>query len=255
MVSAPVEGADVVRGTAEAVYQGFSNANSEVRSESFSEACSRLGISEQKLALIHNQLLVQIYVIFFAGLAALTIFINTMLIGSGVMVALAALAGSLACFSNAAQASLQAYRVRTHKLCNVTEWIGMPSEWLPSRLPITGKINLGDSRLDPGMHRMAVVRSKKYFIAAAVVSLCSLPAFLSDSGSILRVEYGAIGFCLAFLVVGSRYSILALQSYERKEVDFTYWLKCPGMWWPPTPQVKRSSKSKDKTDSDKAQDA
>lgn len=231
MYAGPAEGADVVKSSANAVIESFSKTNVE-RNESFDEACERLGVGEDEIPLIHNQLMLQTYVSFFVGVVALIFIVAAFVAGSMMLVKLVALGAAMASFGNAVQASVQCFRVRSRSLVDFADWCASPDNWVPRKIGANSPIADGDSRRDKKFYVRCVGRARKYYFVGLATLVVSLPGFYLDALMIDRLHYTTTFLGFVFIALAVNNAIVAMQCAKRCELDFISWLSSPEFWFP-----------------------
>jgi hypothetical protein len=233
-------GAVVVQSTASSIVDGFHKSMESSRNETFEAACDRFGILPHDLPLIHNQLLLQIYLSFYMSIAAFAFWGNFMISGTGIMIKLASFSIGMACLSNAFQSSLQAFRVRNLSLGGTSTWLNSPGEWFPSRILNTLEIAVDDSRLDIQTASLSATRSRRYFLFSAIISAATLPLYLtSDKSTIPGLSLLAIFFSFLFLIFAIKNSFFVMQFHSRTVCDLLAWFLTPKAWIPNRIEIKR----------------
>ena len=200
------------------------------RRESFGDAMGRLGMTEQSLGLIHNQLVLQVYVCAFFASAAFAFALGHLL-RDAALAGLAAAALGGAALANAAQASIRAYSIRARRLGVAGEWLVSPGEWFASRIDGYVPMTLDDPRRDPLIIERKASWARRAFWAAlsgalvAVVPELRVPALLVAALSFVLFLHGA------FEVFRRRLGA---------ECDLLCFVESPRAWWPSAGSATRS---------------
>lgn len=231
-VASSRQGGRVIGGSVSALATATRQSMQPPRQENFEHAIARLGLDPEMLPVIHNQLLIQMYLAFFVGVAGLTSFLNLLFLGrasSGVIALLIAMAGLF----RAAQSSMQAFFIRRRQLGLVQEWLRSPSEWFPSRLP--GGVDMAPN--DPLRDPVIVTRLARRVHRNVVIGLSFAVLFgvlWSSFHSFNMMGWSMISVTLAvlFVLLAARDSF---EVYKRRKgivCDLHPWLTQPSTWIP-----------------------
>lgn len=214
------------------------------RVESFSQAMKRLGIKEAKLPLIHNQILLQLYLTFFLAIVAFTVALQFIIQAMWMPAMLASMVG-LTCLANFAQSSIRAYQVRNQRLGAASQWLTEPGQWLPARMANLERMENGDPLRHPLLLNNYSSKARFHmFIAAFFLGLGLCLYFISFR--LVPMAFVALCFLLsiAFVVYGSWFSFEVFRRRKALHCDMLFWLSTPSAWVPllTRPTVKSNAK-------------
>ena len=231
-VTNTMRGANVIRTASGNLRQGTKDLLKPGRVESFSQAMQRLKIDEAELPLIHNQILLQVYLTLFLGVIGMTIAACFLVVGSFVPAALAC-AVSASCLANCAQSSIRAFQVRRRALGKASEWISMPGEWIPSRMPGVRAMQRNDPLRNPEVVEQLATRARKFMFLGAMALGLGVGAHLIGIKT-LPVAWVAMCYFLAaaLTVNGGRYSFEVFKRRAGLHSDLLHWLESPLAWIP-----------------------
>lgn len=202
------------------------------RVETFSQAMERLQIDSNNLALIHNQILLQVYLTFFLSFASFVIFIQFIFRGMWVPGVLSLII-SLTCFVNFAQSSIRTYQVRHKKLGAASDWLGSFSEWIPKRMTNLVPMDKSDPLRHPVLLNSFVSKAKFYMFLGFAFFGCAVGIHLASFGSVPPALLGALYlFSVSFVIYGGRFSFEVFRRSKGVQSDLLYWLISPGSWIP-----------------------
>lgn len=215
------------------------------RYESFDAAMERLGVRPEELPIIHNQLVLQVYLAFFVGCIALASTGNLAFQEAYLASAVAFLIGCAA-LTKAVQSSMQCHFIRERRLGIARQWWARASDWFPDRIAGCVVMQANDPLRDPRAVNAMVRNSRRHFFFGVIVlapGLLSYFAFGSWGWPLVSVTSAVV-----FALLGAS---LSFEVYKRREgvvCDLYPWLSTPGAWVPkvqPAQQARSAGKASD----------
>jgi hypothetical protein len=199
------------------------------RFETFDQAMSRLGIEEEQLPIIHNQMVLQLYLTFFVGIASLTSGVN-LVVQDNLFAAIIAALIAVASMTKTVQSSMQCEFIRQRRLGIGAMWWSRPSIWFPARMEGTIPMAANDPMRDPKLVRNLAVSSQLQFkLAAASVAmgLGAYAVFMSMGWPLITM-----GAAMVFLMKGANLSFEVYKRRQGHHCDLYPWLMTPSSWIP-----------------------
>lgn len=226
-------GADVVSTGLGSITESSRNIAFSGRIESFDNAMQRLCLADSDLPLIHNQIVLQTYLSFFIGLAAMTMaamyVITTPFWGSGLLCGVVAITA----FVYFVQSSSQALQIRERRLGLLGEFILSPSQWFPSRMANLRQMQKNDPlRLASVVEPMASIARKRMGMGLVFLTLSVL--FKLTDWEMYTGPWGTLflAFSLVFLLLGASLSFNVFRRRCALHCDVIPWLFSPSEWIP-----------------------
>lgn len=210
------------------------------RYESFSQAMARLGVTDDQLPIVHNQLLLQLYLTFFVSIAAFTSCANLILNGAILASIVAGMIG-IASLTKTVQSSMQCEFIRERKLGLARQWWQKPSVWLPNRMAGVIPIPMGDPLRDPKIVAGMVKGSRRRFLVSGLVltfAVCSHFVFNSWGWPLL-----ALGGAIVFAMMAANDSFEIFKRRQGHVCDLYPWLISPKDWVPSNSPPKSLTKT------------
>ena len=202
------------------------------RVETFSQAMKRLEINEANLPLIHNQILLQIYLTFLLASFSLIISIYFLVLQNWAS-ALLSLIVSLTCIANFSQSSIRAYQVRHRQLGAASQWFSNPAQWFPSRLKNVVPMQEGDPLRHPVIVNQYVSKAIFFMMTGAVFFGLGVGLYFADFRGVPMAPVALCFFlAAAFNGYGCRFSFEVFRRRKGLYCDILLWLITPEAWVP-----------------------
>lgn len=229
------------------------------RVETFGVAIGRLGIQEDELPLIHNQIILQAYAALVVGVVSLMLGLHYLSNALGAAGALALVIG-VTSFFLFAQSSTQALQIRKQELGLFGSWLSSPAEWFPSRVPILRRMSRADPLRHPNNVRPLAARARRLmFVASGLLGLGigMHVASVDLAGGPWGILLGCIG--VALLLPGARASFEVYRRREGLHCDVGAWMLSAKDWIPSvmdprTEDLLNAANSKSKVSAEPAND-
>lgn len=196
-------------------------------------AMKRLKVDKEDIPLIHNQIVVQVYLAFFIGVIALAMGVKHYLLGSQVSAFGLAFVIGLTSIFYAVQSSVQSFQIREMKLNQLSEWFFKISEWFPSRIPGLVRMTKRDPLRAPKIIESMVQRSRLAYYFGFAFGLVAIVLIFTDialNNNAWSVLLAA--FAIILLMVATRNSFEAFRRREGIHCDLGLWLNTPKDWFP-----------------------
>lgn len=203
------------------------------RVETFDKAMQRMSVDPSDLPLIHNQIVSQSYISFFAGLIAFAMsafyWMAGNLIGSALLCTVVGVTSLFYFF----QSSAQALQIRRKKLGLLTTLLLSPSEWFASRmLNLRAMTDTDPLRLASVVEPMAKKSQFRYgfallfFIAGVFFKVTDLEAHYGPWGILF------LAIACVFTLIATTASFEVFRRREGLHCDVALWFFSPLSWVP-----------------------
>lgn len=215
----------------------FSKANRKVlgnkRQETFEEAQGRIGVVQNDLPLINNQIALQAYVCLFVSVICFLMSIRFLMINSDTSSAMmSGLIGTLGLVFFT-QSSIHSYQIREKKLGLFQQWIFSPQVWLPKRMGGLKKMDSTDPLRKPEVINSLVKKARFYFYGFLGFIGISIGLFFAVENTIETPWWTPfVLFAVVFFISGSRNSFEVYKRREAIHSDVGLWIISPWEWIP-----------------------
>lgn len=229
LASTTRSGGAVIKDGVRIITDATQNSIKPARQESFEQAMQRLGVSEKYLPIIHNQLLVQIYLTFFMAIIAVTSGVN-LIFNNSLMPATIAFLIAFASVAKAIQSSIQCEFIRQKKLGIHSQWWKKPSIWFPDRMDAVVPMKEDDPLRSPqSVNELVGAARKNFMFAAAMGLLCIVVYFIFSS---IGLTLLTLTVMTILLVIASNISFEIFKRRKGYECDPYPWIIEPKSWVP-----------------------
>ena len=169
LIGNALKGGSLIAGGVSAWTEATKKALEPGRIETFDTAMSRLGVSEEALPIIHNQMALQVYLTFFVTCIAFASTVNLAIRG-GLFPALVAFFIGSAALAKMIQSSIQCEFIRERRLGIGRQWLAKPGVWLPDRLKGLMVMSSNDPLREPGIVNAMARNARAHFWYATIMS-------------------------------------------------------------------------------------
>lgn len=228
-----VRGASNITNGASSISQATKNVLLNARVETFEVAMERLGLTNSNLPLIHNQIVLQVYLLFFLSLVATTLGVVYMVNGSNLSAGMLASVIAVSCVVFFSQNSLQAFQIRKKKLNLLSEWLASPAQWLPSRMDGLESMMRSDPLRAPEIIAGLVKSARKKLFSAALLLGIGIGIELGVEANLAQ-EWPKLFYMLggALTLTGANVSFEVFKRRMGVYCDVALWILTPTAWIP-----------------------
>lgn len=243
-INSTMRGAAVISSAGAEFKKETKNILQPGRVETFAQAMDRLDVNSKDLPLIHNQILLQVYLTLSLAVIALCIGLQFFVRGVWVSGILSFIIG-LTCLANFSQSSIRAYQVRHKKLGAANEWFSNPGEWLPSRMGGLVDMDRTDPLRHPVLVNSLVGKARLFMFLGAMMLGVAVGVHSASFQAVPIALVGALYFlAVGFFVNGSRFSFEVFKRRKGLQCDLLYWVVSPSTWVPSKQAVPVKAASK-----------
>lgn len=229
MIKQARQGSDLIGSGVKILTEATKKTLEPGRFETFDAAMDRLGVRSEELPIIHNQLVLQVYLSFFVGCIALASTGNLAFQGVYLASVVALLIGCAA-LTKAVQSSMQCYFIRERRLGISSQWWARASDWFPDRIEGCVTMQANDPLRDPRAVNAMVRNARRHFRFGAIVLAPGLLSYF---------VFGSLGWPLVSMTSAVIFTLLgaslSFEVYKRREgvvCDLYPWLSTPKAWVP-----------------------
>lgn len=227
-----MRGAAVISSTTADFKRETQNTLQPGRVETFQQAMDRLDVRSEDLPLIHNQILLQVYLTLGLGISAVCFGLQFFFRGVWVSGILCLIIG-MTCLANFSQSSIRAYQVRHKKLGAASDWLSNWSEWLPSRMDGLVAMDKADPLRHPLVVNSLVGKARFSMFLGAMALGVGVGIHTASFEAVPIALVGALYFVAAGLFInGSRFSFEVFKRKKGLRCDLLYWMMSPLAWIP-----------------------
>lgn len=236
-----LRGASAITVASESLKTGTRHALAAGRVETFEAAMARLGIVDDELALIHNQILLQVYMSFVVGLIALLVGIK-FFAAYKFAPSMLSIAISGAAVATFAQGSIRCFQIQRRALGSAKEWLVSFGDWLPSRMPDMRRMQRRDPLQNPEVVRVLVQRFRANSRASGLAFAIGISSALWQPAGLPSAWWATALFVGAAMFFNAiRYSFEVFRRQEGIYCDLLLWIETPRAWIPKEAQLTSSS--------------
>lgn len=223
------QGSDAIAVSAQAMAEATRRSLEPARHETFAQALARLGVLEEDLPIIHNQIILQMHLALVVAAIALVGSIVYFAKGQ-IMAPLISLVIFLTCLVKASQSSIHCMSIRHRRLGLNAQWLASPGEWLPKRIFAERAMEKNDPLRDPEIvNGLARNARRSLTVGVSLIGLSVLWTFLFP-GNQWPLLY--VGAGLMVLFSGSKNSFEVFKRRRGIHCDVAPWLTDPTAWFP-----------------------